>query len=128
MANYFFIALGSAFGGVLRFWLGNHVQHDFGGKFPLGTLVVNVSGSFLIGLFFALTADDGRLAANATWRNFLMVGICGGYTTFSAFSLQTLNLMREGEWLSVSLNVLLSVALCLVAVWLGHWTAQVFNR
>jgi fluoride exporter len=128
MTNYFFIALGGALGSVLRFWLGNQIQHGFGGRFPLGTLVVNVTGSFLIGLLFTATADGARFAANAAWRNFLMVGICGGYTTFSAFSLQSLHLARDGEWASLGLNILLSVALCLLGVWLGHLTAQAINR
>ena len=128
MATYLFIALGGALGSVLRFWLGNQIQHGYGAKFPLGTLVVNVSGSFLIGLFFTVTADEARFAANATWRNFLMIGLCGGYTTFSAFSLQTLILARDGEWACVGLNIFLSVALCLLGVWLGQVAAQAINR
>lgn len=100
----------------------------FGESFPLGTLVVNVSGSFLIGFFATLTGADGRLLIGPTARNFFMAGICGGYTTFSSFSLQTLNLARDGEWLYAGLNAVLSFALCLLAVWLGHVLAQTCNR
>jgi CrcB protein len=129
MANYLFIALGSALGGVLRFWLTELLQHGSGGKFPLGTVVVNVTGSFLIGLIFTLTGEHANPSANAgLWRNFLMVGICGGYTTFSAFSLQTLQLARGGEWTYAGLNIFLSIALCLIGVWLGQIAAQAIQR
>ncbi|MBI3875235.1 MAG: fluoride efflux transporter CrcB [Verrucomicrobia bacterium] len=126
--NYLCIALGSALGGVLRFWLSGVVAARFGEVFPLGTLVVNVSGSFLIGFIFTFTGSEGRVLFSPTARNFLMAGICGGYTTFSSFSLQTLNLARDGEFLYAGLNALLSVALCLIAVWLGHALAQFLNR
>lgn len=128
MLNYTLIALGSALGGVLRFWLSGVVAARFGEIFPLGTLVVNISGSFLIGFIFTFTGTEGRALLPPAVRNFLMAGICGGYTTFSSFSLQTLNLARDGEFLYAGLNVLLSVALCLVAVWLGHALAQALNR
>ncbi|HEY6169979.1 MAG TPA: fluoride efflux transporter CrcB [Verrucomicrobiae bacterium] len=126
--NYLFIAFGSALGGVLRYWLSGIVAHRFGEAFPLGTLVVNVTGSFLIGFIFAISGTEGRMLLPPAARNFLMAGICGGYTTFSSFSLQTLNLARDGEWLYAGLNILGSVALCLVAVWLGHLAAQTLNR
>ena len=128
MINYLFIGLGSALGGISRHWLSGFLAQRFGESFPLGTLVVNVTGSFLIGFFATLTGADGRLLVGPTARNFFMAGICGGYTTFSAFSLQTLNLARDGEWLYAGLNAVLSFALCLLAVWLGHVLAQTFNR
>lgn len=128
MVNYLFIGLGSALGGVSRYWLSGVLAQRFGESFPVGTLVVNVTGSFLIGFFATLTGADGRLLIGPTARNFFMAGICGGYTTFSSFSLQTLNLARDGEWLYAGLNAVLSFALCLLAVWLGHVLAQTFNR
>jgi CrcB protein len=121
--TYLLIATGGALGSVARYWISGLVADRFGETFPYGTLVVNVTGSFLIGLFATLTASDGRWMVSPGLRTFFMVGICGGYTTFSSFSLQTLNLARDGEWLHAGFNVLGSVALCLLAVWLGHVAA-----
>ena len=87
--------------------------------FPWGTLVVNVSGSFVIGLLAAFAGSAGLLGSHG-FRLFFMAGVCGGYTTFSSFSLQTLNLLREGNWLYAAGNALLSVLLCLIGVWLGY--------
>jgi CrcB protein len=126
--DYLWIALGSAIGGVGRYWLSGWIAQRFGETFPVGTLVVNVSGSFLIGLVATLSDPDGRILINPSGRQFLMVGILGGYTTFSSFSLQTLNLARDGEWLHAAANVVLSLFLCLLAVWLGHVAAQFINR
>jgi CrcB protein len=103
------------------------VARLLGETFPWGTLIVNVSGSLVIGLFAALTGPDGRLFVGSTARQFVMIGICGGYTTFSSFSLQTLNLMNDGEWLYASGNIVLSVALCLLAVWAGYMLASSLN-
>jgi CrcB protein len=126
--SYVLIAIGSALGGVLRFACSGWIAERIGETFPWGTLIVNVSGSFIIGLFFTLTGPDGRLLVGTPARQFVMIGICGGYTTFSSFSLQTLNLVRDGEWLPALANVLASVVLCLIAVWLGHVTAMALNR
>ena len=100
----------------------------FGETFPWGTLIVNVVGSFVIGLFAALTGTEGRLLVPAEGRIFVMVGLCGGFTTFSSFSLQTLNLLNDGEKLFAAANVALSVVLCLAFVWLGHSLAVLINR
>lgn len=127
-SDYVWIALGSALGGVGRYWLSGLIARRFGEVFPIGTLVVNVTGSFLIGLVATLTDPEGRLLIHPTARQFIMVGILGGYTTFSSFSLQTLDLAREGQWLYAAANVILSVALCLLAVWLGHVLAQSIRR
>ena len=95
MLMYLWVALGSAIGGVSRFWLSGLIAATkFGSTFPLGTLVINVTGSFAIGFFNASTDTDGRFFAPASVRTFFMIGVCGGYTTFSSFSLQTLNLVE----------------------------------
>jgi CrcB protein len=126
--TYLLVALGSAFGGVGRFWVSAWVAQRWGAAFPWGTLVVNVSGSLLIGFLAALMLPEGRLFTQPSARVFLMVGICGGYTTFSSFSLQTFDLIRDGQWFPAAANAVLSVVLCLVAVWLGHFVGEAINR
>ena len=121
------IFLGSGLGGLARWWLAGWVGSQAGHTFPWGTLVVNVTGSFLIGVFATLTGPEGRWVAPLMLRQFFMLGICGGYTTFSSFSLQTLQLMQEGQWLRATANTVLSVVLCLAAVGLGHALAVVLN-
>ncbi len=128
MAIYLWIALGSALGGVARYALNGYVADRLGDAFPWGTLLINVTGSFAIGFFYTLTAPDGRWAVGQEGRLFFMVGICGGYTTFSAFSLQSLNLIRGGDCLRAGGYVAASVAFCLVAVWLGHVAASLLNH
>ena len=113
------VALGSALGGVCRFVFSVISVRWLGAGFPYGTLAINVAGSFLIGLLFTATALDGRWEAPVTTRQFLMSGICGGFTTFSAFSLETLSLARDGYAGRAAVYIGLSVALCLISVWLG---------
>ena len=125
---YLAVGLGSALGGVGRFWISGLAAQRFGETFPWGTLVVNVSGSFVIGFFAAVTGPDGRWMVSSRFNSFFTAGLCGGYTTFSSFSLQTLRLAQEGEALHAGANVLASVALCLAAVWLGHAAGQALNR
>ena len=125
---YLCVAAGSALGGVGRFWLSGVIAQRVGEIFPWSTLVVNISGSFAIGLFIAVTGSDGRFLVSPKFSQFFVVGICGGYTTFSSFSLQTLRLAQEGEWLHAGANVGLSLLLCLLAVWLGHALGHVINR
>ena len=122
---YFWIAVGSALGGMARYWLTGLVAILFGVQFPWGTILINIIGSFVIGFFATLTAH--RWPAPFELRAFVMVGLCGGFTTFSAFSLQTLELARFGRWLEAGGNVLLSVVLCLIAVWLGHTLAALLG-
>jgi len=122
------VAAGSALGGVTRYALSGLVARSFGETFPWGTLVVNVTGSFLIGFVATLTGPDGRVLVSPVTRQFWMPGIFGGYTTFSSFSLQTLSLAQDGEWARAGANVGLSVALCLVGVWLGSMLAAAVNR
>lgn len=128
MITYFWVALGSALGGVGRFWCSGLVASLAGPSFPWGTLVVNIVGSFIIGFTGTLTGPDGRLFVPSDARIFVMVGVCGGFTTFSSFSLQTLSLMQDGEWLRAGWNVVLSVVLCLISVWAGHVAAASLNQ
>ena len=116
--TYFWVAFGSMIGGVGRFWISGLVADRVGQVFPWNTLVVNVTGSFIIGVLGAWTAPEGPLAAGprSVATSFLMIGICGGYTTFSSFSLQTLNLAaRDREWLYAGANV--SLARWFFACW-----------
>ena len=128
MMLYFLIGLGGALGSVARYFLSGVVADHFGATFPWGTFIINVTGSFVIGFFFTLTEPGGRLFVGGNTRQFFMTGICGGYTTFSSFSLQTLNLAREGEWFRAGANTVGSVVACLVAVWLGHLAAAALNQ
>ncbi|MDD5351377.1 MAG: fluoride efflux transporter CrcB [Chthoniobacteraceae bacterium] len=128
MLEYLIIAVGGALGSVLRFWVSGAVAQRFGEFFPFGTLIVNITGSFVIGFFATLTAPEGRFLAGPGVRQFVMLGVCGGYTTFSSFSLQTLNLAREGEWFSAGANAVVSLVACLVAVALGHALALTLNK
>ena len=127
MASYIWIAIGSALGGVARYWCSGVAARLVGETFPWGTLIVNVVGSFIIGFFATLTGPDGRVFVSSTARQFVMIGICGGYTTFSSFSIQTLNLVHDGEWLRAGANIVLSVVCCLVAVWAGYVLAASMN-
>lgn len=94
---------------------------------PLGTIIINVTGSFLIGFFGTLTIAHGRFPVSENIRIFVMVGFCGGYTTFSSFSLQTLDLLRSGFALRATVNVVGSVVFCVATVALGHWAAARLN-
>jgi len=127
MENYFWVAVGGALGTLGRYWCSGFIARLVGETFPWGTLVINVLGSFVIGFFYALTGPDGRIFVGTTARQFVMVGLCGGYTTFSSFSLQTLNLVNDGEWLAATTNIFLSVVLCLFAVSIGYALAGVIN-
>jgi len=124
---YFWVAIGGALGTTGRYWLSGVVARTIGETFPWGTLLINVTGSLVIGFFATLTGPDGRIFVGSTARQFVMIGICGGYTTFSSFSLQTLNLMNDGEWLYAGSNIIFSVALCLIAVWGGSMLASNLN-
>jgi fluoride exporter len=121
VATWLWVALGGALGSMARFGIANAMTALTGPQFPWGTLLINATGSFVIGCFGALTGSRGSFAVPADIRAFVMVGICGGYTTFSSFSLQTLELMQAGEVLAASGYILGSVILCLLFVWLGVW-------
>ena len=126
--SYLWVGLGGGLGTMARYAISGLFARHVGETFPWDTLVVNVSGSAFIGLFATLTAPDGRLFVSASTRTFVMLGIFGGYTTFSSFSLQTLALAQDGEWLKAAANSVASVLLCLLGVWLGHGLATSLNN
>lgn len=120
---YVSVLLGSALGGLARYLM-TRATLEWSSTFPWGTILINIVGSFVIGFFGTLTLAGSRYAVSENTRLFVMVGLCGGFTTFSSFSLQTFDLFRSGSpWRALG-NVLLSVALCLVAVGVGHRLAQ----
>ena len=126
--SYIAVALGSIVGAVARFLVSVLSVSQFGDGFPWGTLFVNVTGSFAIGFYAALTGPDGRLFASPRQRQFVMVGICGGYTTFSAFSLETLRFVQSGKVETAFIYLLVSAVTWIASVWIGHaWAARI-NR
>ena len=127
MTLYLLIALGGALGSVARFALSGLIASQVGETFPWGTMVINVLGSFVIDFFATFTGTEGRVLVGSNGRMFFMTGVLGGFTTFSSFSLQTLTLARDGEWLRAGGNAVGSLVLCLVAVWLGHLLAMALN-
>jgi len=120
------VVAGGAIGTFLRYAI-SLLAMPISRELPWGTIFINITGSFVIGLFGTLTLASGRFPVSENWRLFVMVGLCGGYTTFSAFSLQTLDLMRAGATARAALNVGLSLVLCISAVALGHLIAARFN-
>ena len=127
MWSAFWIFVGGGLGSVARWGVSGLVANRVGETFPWGTLLINVSGSFVIGLFATVTGPEGRWMAPVSFRQFFMLGICGGYTTFSSFSLQTLSLAEDGQWFKAGANAVLSLVLCLVGVWLGLLLAGNLN-
>jgi CrcB protein len=117
-----YIAAGSAIGGMARYLLGGLLQRQTGATFPVGTLIINITGSFLLGLIMRYAVDSPTLSAEA--RAFLTIGFCGGYTTFSTFSYETVALMEDGQWPRAAVYVSLSVGLSLVGVFLGIAAAR----
>lgn len=113
------VIIGSALGGMARYGMSGAVARRIGETLPWGTLAVNVLGSFVIGIFAALVAPGGAAAGERAAGAFVMTGLCGDYTTFSSFSLQTLNLARDGEWSRALANIVASATFCLLAVWAG---------
>lgn len=128
MLAYFLIAIGSALGGMARYFFTGVITTLTGGTFPYGTIFVNITGALAIGFIATITGPDGRLLVGTPARQFMMVGICGGYTTFSSFSLETFYLMQAGEWTAAAANAICSVLICLGAVWLGHIAAAALSR
>jgi CrcB protein len=128
LLNYVWVAIGSALGGVFRYWCTLAAAAWLGEALPWGTILINILGSFVIGLFAGVAHPADHWLVAPRLRLFVMVGFCGGYTTFSSFSLQTVELLRRGDQVGAAANVGLSVALCLLAVWLGHEAAAALTR
>ncbi|MGO9255583.1 MAG: fluoride efflux transporter CrcB [Bryobacteraceae bacterium] len=122
MTRYLLVAIGGGTGALARYVAASAIMTRFGGRFPLGTLAINVTGSFLIG--FLMTILTGRFQLDPRWRLLLVVGFLGGYTTFSSFEWETYTSVREGEIWAGMLNVVSSVMLGYVAVWLGSMLAR----
>ena len=122
------IAFGGALGSLARYWISEALAIALGPAFPWGTLFVNVSGSLVIGFAAGWSGEHGRLMESTYVRHFVMVGLCGGYTTFSSFSLQTLSMLQVGDLGRAGLNVFSSVGTCLVAVWAGYALAATLSR
>jgi fluoride exporter len=127
IAVYLWVAVGGAIGSVARFALGNAMLQAMGPDFPWGTLLINVSGSFVISFFGVLTGMNARFPMPPEARIFVTVGLCGGFTTFSAFSLQTVELARTGYPGRAALYVAASAALCIIACALGYVSAAALN-
>lgn len=117
MSRTLLVALGGLLGSAGRYWLAGLVQRLNGTDFPLGTLAVNVLGSFVVGLVMALSLDRGVIPAGV--RTFLAVGVCGGFTTMSTFSYETMALVRDGQAAFAAVNVAGTLGACFAAVWLG---------
>jgi CrcB protein len=128
VVTYLWIAIGGALGSVARYGASNLIDGWLGPTLPWGTILVNISGSFVIGFVAALTDVGGAMPVSRDARLFLMVGICGGYTTFSSFSLQTLNLIRAGQIAYAGVNIGVSVVACILAVWLGYLAATALRQ
>lgn len=125
---YLWVAIGGALGSMSRAWLAIAVARITGPHFPWGTILINILGSFIIGFFGTLTASDSRFSVPPDARAFVMIGICGGFTTFSSFSLQTLELAMGGSMMQALGNIGVSVVLCLGAVTAGHYSAAALRH
>ncbi len=117
MTQLAFIAAGGATGALMRYWLSNGIYALLGRGFPYGTLTVNVTGSFLMGFCYVFMIE--RMNVGVEWRAALMIGLLGAFTTFSTFSIETLNLLESGEQFKAAMNILFSVTLCILGCWLG---------
>ncbi|NWF89527.1 MAG: fluoride efflux transporter CrcB [Ignavibacteriaceae bacterium] len=124
MIKYLLIGTGGFIGSVLRYWTSVNAYKIFGEKFPYGTFAVNVIGCLLIG--FIAEISENRFLISSEVRTFLMIGFLGGYTTFSTFGYETFTLLQDKDYLTAGLNILLSVVVCLFAVWLGTLLAKLF--
>src|SRR5580658_162649 len=125
MTKYLMVGIGGALGSILRFWVGGYVSNRLGVRFPYGTFLINCTGSFLVGFVVTLLAERTHWSPN--WRYLIPIGFIGGYTTFSAFELETFRSFQDGEMLIASLNVLLSVIIGFFSLWLGVITGRTIS-
>jgi fluoride exporter len=117
VGKFFIVGIGGGVGSILRFWLGTFVGQRMGTRFPYGTLLINVTGSFLVGFVMTVITEKTHLSAN--WRYLIPIGFIGGYTTFSTFEYETLRAIQDGQFTVGVLNVALSVLVGFVMVWMG---------
>jgi CrcB protein len=114
---YLWIALGAVLGASARYFLSGHIARSFSTLFPYGTLVINVTGSLVLGFFLILASE--RMLLDSRWRLLIAIGFCGSYTTFSSYAFETFAYMEQGQWLLMTINIVASNALCLAAVLAG---------
>lgn len=122
MLKYVMVGIGGFLGAIARFWLGGYVGDRMGSRFPWGTFIINCSGSFVVGFIITLLAERTHWSPN--WRYLIPVGFVGAYTTFSTFEYETLRAMQDGNFVIAALNIVLSVVLGFVAVWMGVVAGQ----
>jgi CrcB protein len=122
--NWLAVAIGSAIGGLARYGMTIVVTGAMGPRFPWATLFINIIGSFIIAFYGVLSLPTGAAPAGDTARVFVLIGLCGGFTTFSSFSLQTLELLQGGRLPAAAAYVGLSVFLCVLGAFIGFWFAQ----
>lgn len=122
MIKYLMVGLGGCLGSILRFWMGGYVSNRLGTRFPYGTFVVNCTACFLIGLIVTVLAEKANWSAN--WRYLIPIGFIGGFSTFSTFEYETFRVFQDGELFVAALNVILSVVVGFVSVWLGVITGR----
>lgn len=122
MDKFLLISLGAVLGANTRYWIGNWAAEKFGPAFPYGTMIINLSGSFLVGLFLTLATE--RLALDPRWRYLVVVGFLGAYTTYSTFAYESFSMVEQGQWLAVFLNVVGSAVLGILFAGLGVFIAK----
>jgi fluoride exporter len=122
MTKYLIVGVGGCLGSILRFWVAEYVGTRMGARFPYGTFIVNCTACFLIGLSVTILAEKANWSSN--WKYLIPIGFIGGYSTFSTFEFETFRVIQEGEFLTAGLNVVLSVVVGFISVWLGVITGR----